>query len=284
MLSAKSYTRVTLALDIIRRLETGRFAGYHELHIVKHQIDLGDDISVESAPAISISCNNPIVPLDNRNLCWKCAEILMDKFAITEGVHISINKKIPVQGGLAGGSANAATTLMLLNDLWNLNLSNKELAQIGQDVGMDVPFYFTGGTAFDTESTGELYPIPTKFELSLVLLLPSFGVSTPIAYKGIDYTRIGHDCQKTNLLMHALKSDDVQSVAENMHNDFELSVFKSHPDLAGLKQEMLDAGCSGVIMSGSGSTLLGIAESNHHAQKVCSKLHYNTLITKTLVQ
>jgi 4-diphosphocytidyl-2-C-methyl-D-erythritol kinase len=281
MLCENSYTRVTLALDIVRKLTEGEFAGYHELNIVKHQISLCDEITVEPASAMSIRCDNPMVPLDSRNICWKVAEEIRHRFQISDNVRIGIRKRIPVQGGLAGGSANAATVISLLNQLWKLNLDLGQLRDVGRTAGMDVPFYFTGGTAFDTEATGILEPIATGLRFDFVLYLPSFGVSTSAAYGQIDYGAIARRTGLTRKMQVDLQSNDSEAVIKAMHNDFELSVFKHYPALQAMKAELLEAGCLNAVMSGSGSTLIGVARDTEHGEYVRKRLTGRSLLVSS---
>jgi 4-diphosphocytidyl-2-C-methyl-D-erythritol kinase len=283
MLSEKSFTRVTLALDIIRKLDQGQYAGYHELGIIKHRIDLHDIISIEPSETPRITCDNPSVPCDERNICWKVADTLKREFGISQNVHIAIKKNIPVQGGLAGGSANAATILSLLNKFWRLNLSDDQLRQIGRKAGMDVPFYFTGGTAFDTESSGILEPIHTGLVFDFVLAIPPFGVSTSEAYQTIEYASVARHTHLTGAIRSALESNDRTAVIESMHNDFELSVFRRYPQLALIKEELLHTGCLNAVLSGSGSTILGIARNKEHAALVKKSLSVPVITASTLV-
>lgn len=271
-LSAKSYTRLTLALDIIRKLTDGMLAGYHELGIIKHQIDLFDVIAVEPASAMSIECNRDNIPCDKTNICWQAAALLQKECSISDNVHISIQKNIPVMGGLAGGSTNAATVLMLLNELWQLNLSRVRLAAMSRALGMDVPFYFFGNTAFDSESTGVFRPIATDVCFDFVLVVPPFGVSTKSAYQNINYSLTAQKTADTLCLESALKTNDQQSAIESIHNDFELSVFKEYPALVAIKDAMERAGCVRAFLSGSGSTMVGIANGKAHAASIAAIL------------
>lgn len=278
----KSFTRLTLALDIIKKLNSGPYAGYHELSIIKHQINLFDIISLESASSISITCDNHLVPCDNRNICWKAVELIKNEFGINKSVKIHINKNIPVMGGLAGGSANAATVLLLLNEYWNLCLPIGSLMELGRKLGMDVPYYFIGGTAFDSEATGCLKKISTDLNFVFLLAIPSFGVATKEAYQGLNYSNIDKNRGKTSLMAESLQNNDIKSVIENMHNDFEGSVFIKYPALAKIKQDLLDAGCDQAIMSGSGSTIIGIASCMAQAEKVQKKVNFKTIIASSL--
>ena len=283
MLIEKSYTRITLALDIIRKITDGEYEGYHELNIIKHQVGLFDVISVKTSKRLSVSCNNPKIPVDSGNLCWQSVEKIKQQFGIKENVSIHIEKNIPIKGGLAGGSSNAATVLSMLNTLWNLELDKEQLGDISRDVGMDVPFYFTGGTVYDTETTGVLQPIKTELVFNFILATPFFGVSTSEAYKGINYDNIGRNRNETGRMKKAFETNDNESVISAMHNDFHYTVFRDYPQLEQLKGELLKAGCLNVVMSGSGSTLVGVVKSIDHAKFIKNRFRdeCNMVITST---
>lgn len=278
----KSYTRVTLALDIVKKLNEGPYTGYHELAIIKHQIDLYDIISLENAPFLSIECDNPLVPCDNNNICWKAVELIKKELGTQKSVRISLKKHIPVMGGLAGGSANAATVLMLLNKYWELDLSVEQMMEFGRKLGMDVPYYFLGGTAFDSEATGVIRKIPTDMKFVFLLAIPEFGVSTSMAYQKLNYSCINTNRGKTDTLIDSLQKNDNQGVLNSMHNDFESSVFTIYPELNKIKNALIDAGCENAIMSGSGSTIMGITDTFCHAQEIQKKIPYKTIIASTL--
>jgi 4-diphosphocytidyl-2-C-methyl-D-erythritol kinase len=280
-LSAESHTRVTFALDIIGKIRTGPLAGFHELAALKHQISLYDIITVEESRKMQIACNHPAVPCNEKNICWKACDVLKKSLGITHNVTITIEKTIPVQGGLAGGSANAATVFMLLNDLWGLGLDNKKMSDLSRQTGMDVPFYFTGGTALDTEAGGTLEPIATSLYFDLVLILPDFGISTAQAYAALDYSLICRDKDKTTAMKRAFAANDADTVARSVHNDFELSVFPRYPLLAEIKKRLLAAGCTAAVLSGSGSTVVGILNSPADYEKIKTRVGFKSLFVTT---
>ena len=282
VVTGKSYTRVTLALDIIRKIEVGAYQGYHELAIIKHQIDLYDTIVIEPAHAMQIICENPHVPCDSTNLCWKAVALLQKEYSIDKQVKIHLHKSIPVMGGLAGGSANAATTLQLLDQMWDLGLGTETLMNLGRKLGMDVPFYFIGETAFDSEAGGCLQSIPTSLGLTFVLAIPDFGISTREAYQGIDYAEAGQQRAKTEDMKRSFLHDSMEGVIQNMHNDFEHTVFMKQPKLEVIKQELLDYGCLQAGMSGSGSTVIGVVRSIDEAERIKSKANFQVLIASSL--
>jgi 4-diphosphocytidyl-2-C-methyl-D-erythritol kinase len=281
-LSEKSFTRVTLALDIIGKIQAGPFAGFHDLTTVKHTIDLHDVITMEESTDMRCVCDDPAVPQDASNVCWKACDRLKELFHIDHCVTITIQKHIPVKGGLAGGSANAATTLRLCNELWGLGLDRDSFISIARDIGMDVPFYFSGNTAFDTEAGQTLTPIETSMRLAMILVVPDFGVSTAEAYRGIDYSRIARQKSRTMEMVKALGKNDRPGVIDAMHNDFELSVFRDHPALGRMKKTLLDNGCPAAIMSGSGSTIVGILDSPKDFEGIRSKIGVKSILAVSL--
>jgi len=282
VLTQNSYTRVTLALDIVRTIADGPYKGYHELGTIKHRIDLCDMISVEESRSDKIECDDPAVPGDSRNICLKVLGLVREKFSIDRRVRITILKKIPVMGGLAGGSANAATTLQLLNELWELGLTTPRLIDLGRSAGMDVPYYFIGGTAFDSEAGLRLEPIATDCSFVFVLACPDFGVSTREAYAGIVDAAVGHSRMLTAELRKALEARDQNAAVPLLHNDFEHSVCARFPRLSAIRQGLLEAGCSAAQLTGSGSTVIGVARDRVHAEEVCKKINCRTIISSTL--
>jgi 4-diphosphocytidyl-2-C-methyl-D-erythritol kinase len=278
----KSFTRITLALDIVRKIAIGPLGGYHELSIIKHRIGLYDTITVEEASSTRIACRDPRVPCDGRNICLRALEAIKTTFGIDKNVTITIEKNIPVMGGLAGGSANAATTIRLLDSLWELGLDKKQMMDIGRPLGMDVPYFFSENTAFDTEAGGVLEPISTSCCFNFLLVIPDFGVSTKEAYADIDYSLINKNIAATTTMRQALIRNDPDAVIRNMHNDFELSVFRRYPELELITERLLELGCKNAALTGSGSTVIGIAGSDADMELIGKKIGHKTITVKSL--
>jgi 4-diphosphocytidyl-2-C-methyl-D-erythritol kinase len=282
----ESPTRITLALDIVRRLDDGPLRGYHELGIVKHKIALADVLTIEpldDADRDIVECDDPRVPYDDSNICVKACKIIRKKYGFDRRfLRIGIEKRIPVMGGMAGGSANAAAMLKALDDIWELGLTQGEFCELGRALGMDVPFFFSGGTAFDSEATGILKSINTDLKFHIVLAIPDFGVSTKEAYGGIDYNSIGKNVSSTDRMIKALVDNNPEEAVKYFHNDFEISVFQRQPRLKEIRDNLLKAGCFASAMSGSGSTIIGIAADKSQAEKIANTLDCRTIITETL--
>jgi 4-diphosphocytidyl-2-C-methyl-D-erythritol kinase len=282
ILENNSFTRLTLALDIVRKITDGPYRGFHELGTIKHRIDLCDTLTVEDAPRDTLACDNPAVPCDDRNVCMKVLRLVKTAFSIDRCARISILKRIPVMGGLAGGSANAATTFEMLNSLWDLKLSQDQMIRLSRGIGMDVPYYFIGGTAFDSEAGECLEPIATALTFTFILALPDFGVSTAEAYGALDYAVIGKQTALTATLRKALISGDAGGILSLLHNDFEAPVFSRYARLAEIKKNLVHAGCLASVLTGSGSTVLGIAHDRAHAEAVIKRLDCRAIIASTL--
>ncbi len=279
---AKSYTRITLALDIFGKLTSGAWKGYHELGIVKHQISLFDEIRISESNETAVVCRDPAVPSDQRNIGGTAVELVRQRFGIRQSVRVDINKNIPVEGGLAGGSTNAATVLMLLNDMWSLGLNANQLVDLGRTIGMDVPFYFFGKTAFDSEAGGVLQSIQTGLRFHFVLVQPPFGVSTKAAYGNLDYAHVAEKSSETACLRTALFENDSENALRCMHNDFEHSVFPAFPELVKIRDQLLEVGCVASFLSGSGSTMVGIAGEPELAVWIAGRMPYRTICSETL--
>ncbi len=280
-LTAKSFTRTTLALDIIGKIADGPYAGFHELATIKHIISLHDIITIEPSPFLRIVSDSPNVPTGPDNTCYKACELIQQRYGITDNVCVTIKKNIPLKGGLAGGSANAATVLGLLADYYKLDIETADMIDMARIIGQDVPFYFKGPTAFDSEAGLMLSSIPNTLRFDIMLVLPDFGVSTKDAYANIDYSAIGRNRNKTLAMQEAFANNDKSGVIQNIHNDFELSVFTKYPKLEQIKYKLLEYGCAAAALSGSGSTIMGILQSYKDFEQIKAKISYPCLLVSS---
>ena len=180
----KAYAKINISLDVVGKRKED---GYHLLRMIMQNIDLYDEIYVEKRKeGITIDCNKNYVPTDSRNLAYKAAMLFKEKYNIKEGVYINIIKNIPVSAGLAGGSTDGAAVLKLMNKLFEINASDEELMEMGLSLGADIPYCIKGGTAL-CEGVGEkITPLKPFKDKILVLVKPSFGVSTKEVYKAFD--------------------------------------------------------------------------------------------------
>ncbi|MCC5624851.1 4-(cytidine 5'-diphospho)-2-C-methyl-D-erythritol kinase [Nostoc sp. CHAB 5715] len=274
--------KINLYLEIIR----DRPDGYHDLLMVLQSIDLADQIDLcpLGTDAIHLHCDHPEVPQDHRNLVYKAAALMAEKFpdafAKYGGVNITIHKRIPVGAGLAGGSTNAAAVLVGLNLMWELGLNQRQLQYLGSLLGSDVPFCIAGGTMLATGRGEFLTPLPAIDNFYVVLAkYRSLSVSTAWAYQTyrhqylrsdvLNASAIGHSKQRaySGQIVSAITRQNEKQICQLLHNDLERVVLPKYPQVQRLQEEFQRLGCAG-MMSGSGPTVFALTKSQQEAQQV----------------
>ncbi len=280
----KSYAKVNLSLDV----SSAREDGFHELSTVMHRISLFDRIHIQWIPdqekdeiTIQLQTNRPYLPTDERNLAYKAAQIIADRYAGSSvgggTLLINITKSIPVAAGLAGGSGNGAAVLIGLNRLWELKLNTKQLCKISEELGSDLPFCVlvqnTRYKAALATGRGEiLHPLRTSMKKHIVLAKPPFGVSTKEVFKGIDEYEITERPDNDELIK-GLSSGRDDLIYGNMINVLELYTLEHYEPVKKLKEIMrTQTDAQYVLMSGSGPTVFGIYSSEKQARKACNML------------
>lgn len=262
-LTVKAFAKINLSLDVLGTLENG----YHEVKMVMQTVSLFDTVELEKRDeGISLSCSLHFLPTGPENLAYRAAEAFFKETGISGGVRIYLKKHIPVGAGLAGGSSNAAAVLTGLNNLYSANLSTRKLCEIGATLGADVPYCIIGGTRL-AEGIGEkLSPLPRLPYCHIVLVKPSFSISTKWAYDNIDACpSIKHP--PTDKLIEALHNNDLNAICDNMGNVLEDVSIAHHPILQEVKADLISLGALGAQMSGSGPTVFGIFDDGEKAQK-----------------
>lgn len=234
--------------------------GYHELTTVFQALSLYDEVAVTRADTLSVTVHGEgaaEVPVDENNLVWRAAELIAKKAHRTPRVHIAITKGIPVAGGLAGGSADAAATLVALNALWHLELSKTELSELAAELGSDVPFSLRGGTAVGLGRGEQLLPVLSRSTYHWVLAFAKGGLSTPAVYRELDRLRAGGTPPRLGSaddLMHALTLGDPDRLAPLLGNDLQAAAISLMPQLRRTLRAGRDAGALAALVSGSGPT------------------------------
>ncbi|NMB26908.1 MAG: 4-(cytidine 5'-diphospho)-2-C-methyl-D-erythritol kinase [Tissierellia bacterium] len=262
----ESYGKINLSLDVLHK----RADGYHELNTIMQQIDLKDILILKNRKnGIKIQCNEKEVPLDNTNLVYKAWEKIIEKTGVNRGIHITIHKKIPIASGLAGGSSNGAAILKGLNTLWDLNLSEEELREIGLEIGADVPFCIMGGTAH-AKGIGEKLTKLKSFSNKMVLLANvGIPISTAYVYGNLNLDNINSRIDIDKMIQY-IEQDNLPKLAENMANIMEQVVIKEYPIIGQLKKDMIRYGALGSLMSGSGPTVFGLFDDEEKLRR-CKK-------------
>ena len=277
----KAYGKVNISLDVVGKREDG----YHLLSMIMQNIDLYDEIEVEKQECgIILECNKSYVPVDNRNLAYKAAEIFKERYDIVDGVKINIEKNIPVSAGLAGGSTDAAAVLKVMNKLFNVNATEEELMELGLKLGADIPYCIHGGTAL-CEGIGEIItPIKPFRDKIVVLGKPAFGVSTKEVYKNFNLEKVKQH-PKTAEIINDIENDDLNFVASNMKNLLENVTLRKHKILIKIKEEMNACGAINSMMSGSGPTVFAFFDDMLKAQRCFEKMkkkYSDVFITRTI--
>lgn len=263
-ISLKALAKINLGLDVVRRREDG----YHEVRMIMQTIQLYDrlDIKRTQEPGIQIQTNLSFLPVNENNLIYKAAKLLMDEFSITDGVSVKLDKRIPVAAGMAGGSTDAAAMLIGVNRLFSLGLTKRQLMERGVQIGADVPYCIMRGTAL-AEGIGEaLSPLPPMVKCPVFIAKPSISVSTKFVYQNLklDDTTIHPDIDR---LIDDIKAKNLHDIAAHMGNVLETVTIPNYPVIDEIKKHMLSNGALGAMMSGSGPTVFGLFDNEDTAKK-----------------
>lgn len=274
----KSFAKVNLSLDVVKK----RDDGYHELDMIMVPIDLFDTVSINIAKEMSMVTNKSFIPLDERNTIIKAIEVLRDKYDFVENFEIELVKNTPTQGGMGGGSANAATTITMINEMLNLKMSEFDMMEVAKKVGADVPFCVYGKPARVMGFGEILKPIQHNLDYYMFIIKPKWGVSTPQAFKNLDLDNLYHP--KTNEVILALENSDYQLFIESIGNSLEAGAIEIVPQIKTLKAELLDFGFDVAIMSGSGSTVFGISQDENLVDRAVQHFVYDyNFVKKTKI-
>ena len=263
-ISLKALAKINLGLDVVRRREDG----YHEVRMIMQTIQLYDrlDIKRTQEPGIQIQTNLSFLPVNENNLIYKAAKLLMDEFSITDGVSVKLDKRIHVAAGMAGGSTDAAAMLIGVNRLFSLGLTKRQLMERGVQIGADVPYCIMRGTAL-AEGIGEaLSPLPPMVKCPVLIAKPSISVSTKFVYQNLklDDTTIHPDIDR---LIDDIKAKNLHDIAAHMGNVLETVTIPNYPVIDEIKKHMLSNGAVGAMMSGSGPTVFGLFDDEDTAKK-----------------
>jgi 4-diphosphocytidyl-2-C-methyl-D-erythritol kinase len=237
--------------------------GYHELDTVLQTISLHDTITltVTESPEIILSCDDRFLPTGADNLVYRAATALQARFAPAKGVHIRLEKRIPAQAGLGGGSSDAAATLLALTHLWQANAPVQKLLEIASDLGADVPFFFFGGTARGVGTGKDLAPLPDAPDQFLLVLKPNASIQTSLAYKSLKPRSLTSAEAKT--ILSSSQQGEISDSFDSkvLQNDFEPVVFELEPEIKRAKVTLMKAGAEAALLAGSGSAVFGIFDS-----------------------
>lgn len=268
-LELKALGKINLGLDVLGRRENG----YHDVRMVMQTVYLYDRIIMKKSktPGIRLETNLYYLPVNENNLAYQAAQMLIDEFHMEEGVSIQLDKHIPVAAGMAGGSSNAAAVLFGMNRMFSLGLSQKELMERGVKLGADVPYCIMRGTVL-AEGIGEiLTPLSPMPKCYVLIAKPAISVSTKMVYEKLDSHEI-EDHPDIDGILAGLKAGDLKKVAGSMDNVLERVTVDAYPVIDQIKKMMIKEGALNAMMSGSGPTVFGIFEEKATARKAADAI------------
>lgn len=266
-----SPSKINLYLNVLYKREDG----FHEIETLFERINLCDTLSFSKTSAdIRLSVDTKSLPTNADNIIFKTAALLKDRFRIAAGVRIHLNKRIPISAGLGGGSGNAATTLLALNRLWKLKLSNAQVLRIASELGSDVAFFILRATnAIGTGRGEKLKKISLGAKKRWYCLIkPPFGISTKEAYGRLSRLRLTQPTTDVKMLIRSIQKGDAKSLAGLLNNSLELVLNNRVTEIKNIKEKLMFNGAKAALMSGSGSTVFGLYESKPKAEQAARKL------------
>lgn len=278
-IAVKALAKINLGLDVLRRREDG----YHEVKMVMQTIHLFDRLQMEKTESkICLETNLSFLPVDESNLAYRAAKLLKDEFNLKEGVHIVLNKRIPVAAGMAGGSTDAAGVLYGMNELFGLGLKRYELMERGVQLGADVPYCIMRGTAL-AEGIGEkLTPLPPMVKCPVVIAKPQVSVSTKYVYENLklDDTTVHPDIDR---LIEDIRGKNLTDIAAHMGNILETVTAVRYPEIEAIKNKLREEGALNAMMSGSGPTVFALFDDIEQARSAASAVRRSGLAKQVFV-
>lgn len=272
-MTLRSFAKINLGIHLLGK----RADGYHEIVTLMETVDLADDLEMSGQEkGTAVICSDPAVPTDRRNLVHRAAELLRERYGLGDrGVRIHIEKRIPVAAGLAGGSGNAAMTLCGLNAFWSLGLQEEDLLDLAAELGSDVPFCLHGGVAVASGRGEKVAWLDAPGPRHYVLVCPPLEVASGWAYNRwkMELTK---DASCINLISSVMQAGDANRLASCLHNDLEPAVRETHPEIDRARALLSDAGLKGILMSGSGPTVFGLAPGRAEAERIARDLRGRT--------
>lgn len=276
----KAMAKINLGLDVVRKREDG----YHEVRMIMQTIRMYDQIMLteQKEPGIKVKTNVSFLPVNEDNLVYKAAKLLMDEFQVTSGVEIDLRKFIPTAAGMGGGSSDAAAVLVGVNRMFKLGLSKQQLMERSVAIGADVPFRVLRGTAL-AEGIGEvLTPLPPLPKCFVLIAKPPINVSTKFVYTNLRANELTWHPDIDGQIQ-ALWDGDLEEVCRKMGNVLENVTIPAYPIISTIKEKMLQCGAVNAMMSGSGPTVFGIFSEREQAEKAAELLREEEKIRQVFV-
>lgn len=270
----RALAKINLGLDVLRKREDG----YHELRMIMQTINMYDqlDIEISKTPGIKITTNLPFIPVNESNLVYKAAKLLMDEFQVEQGITVDLQKFIPVAAGMAGGSSDAAATMIGVNRLFGLGLSVKELMERGVKIGADVPYCLLRGTALAEGIGDKLRALPACPDCYVLIGKPAISVSTKFVYENLHANELEYH-PEIDKMLDAIQWHNLNKIADCMGNVLETVTIPHYPVIQKIKDHMKEHGALNAMMSGSGPTVFGLFDDKATAENACEALRASRL-------
>ena len=270
----RALAKINLGLDVLRKREDG----YHELRMIMQTINMYDqlDIEISQTPGITITTNLPFIPVNENNLVYKAARLLMDEFQIEQGITVDLQKFIPVAAGMAGGRSDAAAAMIGVNRLFGLGLSVKELMERGVKIGADVPYCLLRGTALAEGIGDKLRALPACPDCYVLIGKPAISVSTKFVYENLHANELEYH-PEIDKMLDAIQWHNLNKIADNMGNVLETVTIPHYPIIQEIKDHMKEHGALNAMMSGSGPTVFGLFDDKTTAENACEALRASRL-------
>jgi len=269
MLRIKAPAKINLSLSVIGKLEK-----FHEVKMVMTSLDLADYVTISKSPSpsrkVTVTSDHSMVPANKDNIAYQAAHAFMEHFNLTGHINIKIEKNIPVSGGLAGGSTNAAAVLKGMRHLYNLDCNLTELCDIGKAIGSDIPFCIIGKTALATGRGEIITPIASPPPCWVIIVNPRISVSTQEIYSEFELEKAEKiDVDK---MLKAIENQDFNAICKNLANNLEPVTIAKVPVIKRIKRKLSSLGANGVLMSGSGATVFALVYTEKKATAIYQQM------------
>lgn len=275
----KAYAKINLGLDVVKRLPDG----YHQVKMILQTVGIFDELTLEKADSgITLTTDAPGLSTGSDNLVCKAAELMREKYHLTEGISIHLKKKIPIAAGMAGGSTDAAATMKGISRLFGLDAPLPQLMEYGVSIGADVPYCIMGGTAL-AEGIGDvLTALPPAPECVILVAKPDISVSTKYVYEHLDAAGLKSH-PDIDGMREAIEAGSLQGILDRMGNVLETVTIPAHPVIDTIKRRMRELGAVNSLMSGSGPTVFGIFLEEQAAELAGIRLQREALAEQIFV-
>lgn len=270
----KAYGKLNLGLNVLRKREDG----YHDLRMIMVPVDLFDTVEIVESNQLTIQSNKYYLPNDDKNTVYKAVKVMNQRYDTPTNFQIKLVKNIPTQAGMAGGSADAACVINMLNDMHSLNLTQDELVEVGLKIGADVPFCLFNKPALVTGIGEKLEFLNIDTNFHLFLVKPSFGVSTKKLFENLEIKEAS--VLEFEELLDGLQTGNYDKIQRNIINDLQPQAINEHPEIQKIIDELVRFGFDNACMTGAGSVVFGITQDENLTRKAVEKFYLKYPLVK----